>query len=134
MLGFLGFLTVVAGSALSSMVTLGTYGALRDKGWSSWKAGAGTGAIGGVVGGLVVWVGASMAPGLLDRMNLLNPEGYSGLAGSVFQSDWAGLTMQPTVAGIVAQQLSGLTVQQVNVPTNIFFSTFFTKLCWYYLV
>lgn len=113
-MGFLGFLTIIAGSALSAMVSYGTYGTLREKGYGPWSAGAGTGAIGGVIAGGLAWVASSVFPGMLENMKLTNTTGYSGLAGSVYQSDWAGLTMQPSVAGIVAQQLSGLTMQQIK--------------------
>jgi hypothetical protein len=95
-------------------VTYGTYGALREKGYGPWGAGAATGAIGGVIAGGLAWIGASIMPGMLESMKLTNTSNYSGLAGSVFQSDWAGVTMQPSIAGIVAQQLSGLSVQQIK--------------------
>jgi len=111
---FLAFLTMIAGGALSGMLTYGTYGTLRDKGYGPWSAGAGTGAIGGIIASGLAWVAATIAPGMLEQMKLTNPTGYSGLAGSVFQSDWAGIMMQPSVAGIVAQQLSGLSVQQIK--------------------
>jgi len=114
MMGFLGFLTVVAGGALSGTLSYGTYGTLREKGYGPWGAGAATGAIGGIIAGGLAWIGASVFPGMLERMQLTNPDGYSGLAGSVYQSDWAGITMQPSVAGIVAQQLSGLSIQQIK--------------------
>jgi len=113
-MGFLAFLTLVAGGALSGLLTYGPYGALRERGWGPWKAGAGVGAIGGIIAGAVAWAGSSIFPGMLENMKLTNSTGYSGLAGSVFQSDWAGLTMQPSVSGIVAQKLSGLSIQQLQ--------------------
>lgn len=113
-MGFLGFITLLVGGAVSGALSYGTYGSLRDKGWGPWKAGATTGLIGGAISGALFWAGSSILPGILEEKGWSMQGDTKGLAGSVFQSDWAGIVMKPTVSGIVAQQLSGLTMQQVK--------------------
>jgi len=41
---------ILAGGTLAGVLGYGVYGALRDRGWSTWKAGAVTGLIGGGLG------------------------------------------------------------------------------------
>ena len=48
---------ILAGSTLAGVLGYGTYGYLRDKGWSTWKAGAVTGLIGGGLGVAVALLG-----------------------------------------------------------------------------
>lgn len=44
---------LVAGGAIGGLLGLGVYGHLRNKGWSTWKAGAASGALGGALGATV---------------------------------------------------------------------------------
>lgn len=53
---------LIGGSVLGGLLGYGIYGALRDKGWSSWKAGATVGLIGGVTTASVL-VAASLITG-----------------------------------------------------------------------
>jgi hypothetical protein len=46
--------TVVAASTISGMLGYGTYGYYRDKGMSTWKAGALTGLVAGAIGAVVM--------------------------------------------------------------------------------
>jgi len=66
--GIAGSLMVVAASVLTGLLSFGTYGYLKKKKkWSSWKAGAATGAITGAisVAGLVLMgTAASASAGL----------------------------------------------------------------------
>jgi len=57
---------LVGGSVLGGLLGYGVYGALRDKGWGPWKAGAMTGLIGGVTA-----AGALIAASLVTGQPLI---------------------------------------------------------------
>ena len=54
---YLAALSIIGGSAVAGLLGYGLYGYYRDKGVSSWKAGALTGAVGGVMSSIVVLSG-----------------------------------------------------------------------------
>jgi hypothetical protein len=87
----------VGASAASSAITLGTYGHLRNKRWSTWKAGAGAGA-----------VAAGAALGMLALQKALG-----GSVSGVFMKKLSGLVVQP-VKGLTVQQLKGLSMQPIQ--------------------
>jgi hypothetical protein len=108
----LGLATIVASSAISSMITFGTYGYYKDKGHSSWKAGAASGATLGAIGGIILLAMSAMGTRASDLLVPTAPE-MTGCVGCGFQ----GLQIQtmPTAIGLLtAQSLSGLTMEQVS--------------------
>jgi hypothetical protein len=52
--GVEGAATILLGSIAGGMLNYGTYGYLRDKGWSTWKSGAAVGAISGSLAALAM--------------------------------------------------------------------------------
>jgi len=60
-----GALVIMATATLSGLMSYGTYGYLKDKKkWSSWKAGAATGLIGGALASIAMLVsGKKLATG-----------------------------------------------------------------------
>lgn len=64
---------LIAGGTLAGLLGYGLYGHFRDRGWSTWKAGAATGAIGGAAGATVAIAGKHM--GLLSGIGQL-PRAY----------------------------------------------------------
>lgn len=94
-------------SVISSLVTFGTYGYLTKKGWSSWKAGAAVGAIGGALA-----LGTSLlSSALIPSMPGIVAKQIRGLSMQPMQ----GLTVTrvgqlPTVvAGLTVDKLMGCT-------------------------
>jgi hypothetical protein len=57
-----GAATVFLGSVAGGMLNYGTYGYLRDKGWSTWKSGAAVGAISGGLAALAMLALPALMP------------------------------------------------------------------------
>lgn len=77
----IGMMGVLAGTVVSSLLTLGTYGKFRDKGWGTWKAAAATGVINGLIGAALFyaitrWVGWNVS---LPGTNVPMSESTKGL-------------------------------------------------------
>jgi hypothetical protein len=76
-------LALIAGGAVSGLLGYGTYGYYRDKGMSSWKAGALTGAVGGALTAAVLAAGLiPMGMVVSDQVNSQTdyaPTAVSGL-------------------------------------------------------
>lgn len=98
MLGIVGAAVVIGASALSGMLSFGTYGYFKDKGMSPWKAGAATGAISGLIGAV-----GFLGLGLGAKFDAWRTRGLAGLTIEEIPSSMAGLTIS---------QLSG--IPQIN--------------------
>ena len=70
----LGALMIVGASTLGGLLGYGTYGYLKDKKrWSSWKAGAATGAIGGVAAAVLTLVGVGASEQTVGQLPSAGP-------------------------------------------------------------
>lgn len=89
--GIIGALLVIGASSLSGLLSLGTYGHFKDKKrWSSWKAGAASGAITGSLAAVAVLLGygagaalsgvGQLTPGRRPRRGV---KGYAGQFGAL---------------------------------------------------
>lgn len=106
-----GIAVIAASNAIGTMITFGSYGYYKDKGYGNWKAGAAAGATIGAVAGVMLLAMTGLGVRAGDVLVPATPE-MAGCAGCGI----SGLQIQemPGAIGLLAaQSLSGLTMQQV---------------------
>jgi len=104
---------LAAAGALAGLLSFGVYGKLRDKKWKTWSAGALTGAIGGLLGGIGAWATLpSWAPyyrqGGSSSLSGLTIDPISGL-GAIHATK-----LPRMIAGLTMDRLSGLQVNGLS--------------------
>ena len=101
---------IAVAGAISGLLSFGVYGWLREsKKWSTWKAGAVTGVLGGLAGWGMFLANAARTIGTLEPAM----SGLSGLTVTEAPENIAGLTMSK-LSGLTMSQLSGLQVNGMN--------------------
>jgi len=111
MIGLMGAAISIAAGTLSSLLTLGTFGALRDRGWGPWKAGAATGAISGGIGA-IGWLIFSKTMG--DKLRL---PGTDTETAGIFTERVSGMPI--SVTGLTMSRLSGLPIKVNGVGASL---------------
>jgi hypothetical protein len=117
--GILGIAVVAATSAVSTMLSFGTYDYFKNtKKYGAWKAGAASGAVLGAAGAALL-LAVGVVAGTAAGKNIFTPEvagcsgcGLSGLQISQLPKTIGLLTAQ-SVAGLTMEQVAGLTVTQL---------------------
>ena len=103
-------LTIGLTSVLSGILGLGTYGALRDREWSSWTAGALVGALGGGLSLLALsQMPGSQIAGIFTSQVGAMPGRWGPRGGMTL----SGLTAQ-RLRGLQAERLRGLTAERIG--------------------